>query len=137
MPSLILRQDRLLRFAGPSLEGVSQFHARVPATATLHQEFEVKAQGLFDLLSSTPFHQCIVFTNRRGQAQSLTRRLNTGGWPAAFISGDLPQASRNSVMSSFRSFGIRFVHLAAFALLLFSTFGYGDPVFGVQGACFY
>ena len=69
--------------------------------------FEGKATALLQLLGMTAFHQCLVFLNGRARAHDLVATLNHHGYPAAFISGDLPQQQRNAAMASMRSLQLR------------------------------
>ena len=43
------------------------------------------------MLETTPFHQCVVFTNSRVLGQRVARLLEQLGFPARFVCGNMPQ----------------------------------------------
>jgi superfamily II DNA/RNA helicase len=53
--------------------------------------------------------QAVVFCNRKPAAEWLARRLSAGGYPAAYLSSDLPQAERMAAMDALRRFRLRVV----------------------------
>ena len=59
------------------------------------------------LLDGVTFHQALLFCNDRPQAAALAKRLCDGGYPAAFLSADLPQAERSALMRKMHSFQLR------------------------------
>ena len=102
----------------PSLVGVKQYYAVIPLrtledsatqaqahaaeskdpndlTASFMQvELQRKTDFLVWFLSSIPFHQCVVFSNRRSWAVELADVLNSQGISACHIAGDLQQTER-------------------------------------------
>lgn len=98
-----------------SLEGVTQYYQEVSAdpgdmSATSHPAFAAyvqKLQSLIQILGSVPFHQCLVFMNNRSRAQELVSVLAQHGYPAAAISGDMPQQQRNAAMAGLRNLQLR------------------------------
>eukprot|EP01052_Picozoa_sp_SAG31_P028893 SAG31_NODE_2828_length_5028_cov_6.670116_1_plen_1050_part_00 len=103
--------------AGVSLEGVTQFFQRVedaevessrndslPPSFARHIK---KIESLLQVLAIVPFHQCLIFTNNRSRSQDLVRVLMEHGYPAAAISGDMPQTQRNAAMSRLRALQLR------------------------------
>ena len=59
------------------------------------------------LLDGVTFHQALLFCNDRPQAAALAKRLCDGGYPAAFLSADLPQAERSALVRRMHSFQLR------------------------------
>ena len=66
-----------------------------------------KMQGLVQVLETTPFHQCVVFTNSRVLGQRVARLLEQIGFPAAFVCGSMPQDARLEAISRLRAFELR------------------------------
>ena len=66
-----------------------------------------KAAEVLRLLDGVTFHQALLFCNDRPQAAALAKRLCDGGYPAAFLSADLPQAERSALMRRMHSFQLR------------------------------
>ncbi len=48
----------------------------------------------------THAHTGVIFSNNRTRAAELVDVLESAGWPARFVAGDLPQAERLEVMAS-------------------------------------
>lgn len=93
-----------------SLRGVAQQYqvvAPLGHATGQYALFEGKATALLQLLGVVAFHQCLVFLNTRARAYDLVATLNHHGYPAAFISGDLPQQQRNAAMANMRSLRLR------------------------------
>ncbi len=53
--------------------------------------------------------QAAVFCNRKPAAEWLARRLTAAGYPAAHLSGDLPQTERMEAMDAVRNFRLRVI----------------------------
>ena len=59
------------------------------------------------ILETTPFHQCVVFTNSRILGQRVAHLLEQLGFPAQFVCGDLPQEQRLAAIARLRAFELR------------------------------
>ena len=68
---------------------------------------DAKVAEVLRLLDELTFHQALVFCNGRPQAHRLASALARAGFPAAFISGDQPQAERTATMLKMRNFNLR------------------------------
>ncbi|XP_066284995.1 probable ATP-dependent RNA helicase DDX20 [Branchiostoma lanceolatum] len=90
-----------------SLKGIKQFFSVIPQLSSTSKSFQAKTDQLIKLLSRVPFHQCLVFSNDQGRAQSLCEDLNSKGWPTAYIAGSQEQTQRLNAMSQLRNFQCR------------------------------
>ncbi|XP_078595311.1 uncharacterized protein LOC144872739 [Branchiostoma floridae x Branchiostoma japonicum] len=90
-----------------SLKGIKQFYSVIPQQSSMSKAFQAKTDQLIKLLSRVPFHQCLVFSNDQGRAQSLCKDLNSKGWPTAYIAGSQEQTERLNAMSQLRNFQCR------------------------------
>jgi ATP-dependent RNA helicase DDX20 len=70
-------------------------------------KFKSRMQGLVQVLETTPFHQCVVFTNSRILGQRVAQLLVQLGFPAQFVCGDMPQAQRLAAIAQLRAFELR------------------------------
>lgn len=52
-----------------------------------------KVASLLGLLSRVPFHQAAIFLNHKPAASWLADALTSAGFPAAYLSGEVPQVS--------------------------------------------
>ena len=100
----------------PSLLGVAQYYSRLlhPSKSnskknsrSVYDTFVLKLELVRDILLTNPFNQCIIFCNHRGHALTMTKKLQSKGWPAAFIAGDLPQRERLRVFDMLMNVSIR------------------------------
>ena len=64
-------------------------------------------QRAVQVLETTPFHQCVVFTNSRILGQRVAQLLEQLGFPAQFVCGDMPQEQRLSAVARLRAFELR------------------------------
>jgi superfamily II DNA/RNA helicase len=96
-----------------SLKGVRQFYqvvgGAVVGTSPHDRQAIITArmQALMDLLETTSFHQCIVFTNSRSVGQRAATLLDKLGFPSRFVCGDQPQRTRLETVSALREFKLR------------------------------
>ncbi|XP_035676381.1 probable ATP-dependent RNA helicase DDX20 [Branchiostoma floridae] len=90
-----------------SLKGIKQFYSVISQQSSMSKAFQAKTDQLIKLLSRVPFHQCLVFSNDQGRAQSLCKDLNSKGWPTAYIAGSQEQTERLNAMSQLRNFQCR------------------------------
>lgn len=72
-------------------------HALYPVPAHL------KGQLLEALLHSTKHETMLIFTKTKHRAKSLARKLETNGWAATFLQGNMSQNRRQEAMTGFRS----------------------------------
>ena len=96
----------LLSADEPSLLGVRQYYAILQGAPVdrlrsglecsrrrfnPYELFKEKLKFLLELLSQVSFHQCVVFSNKKGQAAELVSTLNEHGWATVGTGGDLNQ----------------------------------------------
>ncbi|KAL9959457.1 hypothetical protein ACROYT_G032783 [Oculina patagonica] len=86
---------------------IRQFYRTVPFHPLPHKTFQEKVTELLKLLSSVPFHQCLVFSNYQIRAQSLCDTLRLKGWPSVFIAGSQTQSQRLKAMERLKQFKCR------------------------------
>ena len=115
-PQLILiDQDK------PSLKFVKQFYKEVSKkksessnkeeegeTMQSHELLRLKVDALLDLLTTTPFNQCVVFSNNKRRAQDISETLTSNGWPAQCIHGSQEQTQRLLVFERLRKYKVFF-----------------------------
>lgn len=87
----------------PTLVGVTQLYDLVEETAG----FQTKVEHLLKILSRTPFHQCIVFSNFKARAEEVVQVLNECGWPSIYIAGGQEQRLRLHALSHLKKFQVR------------------------------
>jgi ATP-dependent RNA helicase DDX20 len=103
----------------PSLKGVRQFYVDISASTTSgtdsvllpagqqeahaafktdaaiaaerYAAFAAKVEFLLGALARIPFQQCVVFSNNRTRAAELVELLQSAGWPARCVAGDMSQ----------------------------------------------
>lgn len=63
---------------------------------------ETKYEHLLYLLDSDVYQRVMVFVNTKDMTQRLTKRLQTAGYPAECLHGDMRQSARNEVMQAYR-----------------------------------
>ena len=69
--------------------------------------YDGKFAALLQLLSSFPFHQCLIFARSATHAGLLPHSLTVHGYPALPLSSALDPAVRAATMASFRSLHMR------------------------------
>lgn len=78
-----------------------------PVAAISHAFYPVSAHlkpGLLEaLLRSTDHETMLVFTRTKHRAKSLARKLESRGWAATFLQGNMSQNRRQEAMAGFRS----------------------------------
>ena len=128
--------------ATPSLLGVAQYYSLLPsvvATGDLnnsgaskrrrkrnhYEKFVCKLGLVRDILLNNPFNQCIVFTNHRGHALTMTKKLQAQGDFFFFF-----------IIFLFTIYSLRLLFLKMFffdiILLTFVTFFFVFRLFSVQ-----
>ena len=78
-----------------ALDGIKQYYIPIEKEA-------YKIDTLLDILSSLPITKCVVFCNTKQKAEWLCENLSKNEISTKIIHSELPQATRNSVMDSFR-----------------------------------
>jgi ATP-dependent RNA helicase DeaD len=63
---------------------------------------EKKYEHLLFLLASAVYQRVMVFVNTKDMTQRLAKRLQTAGYPAECLHGDMRQSARNEVMQAYR-----------------------------------
>ncbi len=63
---------------------------------------EKKYDHLLYLLDSDVYQRVMVFINTKDMTQRLAKRLQTAGYPAECLHGDMRQSARNEVMQAYR-----------------------------------
>ncbi len=63
---------------------------------------ETKYEHLLYLLDSDVYQRIMVFVNTKDMTQRLTKRLQTAGYPAECLHGDMRQSARTEVMQAYR-----------------------------------
>merc|ERR1719204_1367097 len=99
----------------PALKGVKQFYKLIENNAETEQQqansnhliLQRKVDALIEILSSTPFNQCIVFSNNKTRAHDIAEALTENGWPAEHIHGSQPQSKRLHTFEKIRNFKLR------------------------------
>lgn len=103
----------------PSLKGVRQFYVDISSSSSSESDsvllptgqkdsnaafktdaaiaaeryaaFAAKVELLLGALARIPFQQCVVFSNNRTRAAELVELLQSAGWPARCVAGDMSQ----------------------------------------------
>lgn len=68
----------------------------------IRTERERKYEDLLYLLDSDVYQRVMVFVNTKDMTQRLCKRLQTAGYPAECLHGDMRQSARNEVMQGYR-----------------------------------
>lgn len=68
----------------------------------IQTERERKYEDLLYLLDSDVYQRVMVFINTKDMTQRLCKRLQTAGYPAECLHGDMRQSARNEVMQGYR-----------------------------------
>ena len=63
---------------------------------------EKKYEDLLYLLDSDVYQRVMVFVNTKDMTQRICKRLQTAGYPADCLHGDMRQSARNDVMQAYR-----------------------------------
>lgn len=92
-----------------SLLGVKQFFHQLPEGLDGDALLEAKVQQLLRVLSTTTFHQALVFCNGRPEGQALANRLCALGYPSVFVSGSHAQVDRMDAIAAVHDFRVRVV----------------------------
>ena len=92
----------------PSLLGVKQFVGYINGKH-YSDIFENKVNTIINILSTLEFHQCIIFSNQRENADELSNILRLQGWPSVCIGGERSQKERNHAMHQIRNFMVRII----------------------------
>ena len=77
------------------------------APSSVDPLFDAKLAALLSLLSSFPFHQCLVFARSAPHVALLPHSLTVHGYPTHALSGELEPAERASTLAAFRSLHLR------------------------------
>lgn len=81
--------------------------ASVPVATISHTFYPVpshlKAEFLMALLRATKHDTMLIFTRTKHRAKSLARKLDSRGWSATFLQGNMSQNRRQEAMTGFRS----------------------------------
>ncbi|HDQ39963.1 MAG TPA: DEAD/DEAH box helicase [Desulfonatronum sp.] len=83
--------------AGTSEPVAAISHALYPVPAHL------KTELLEALLRTTAHETMLIFTRTKHRAKSLARKLETKGWAATFLQGNMSQNRRQEAMAGFRN----------------------------------
>lgn len=75
----------------------------VPSHSAIVRQLQYQTDELLRLISNVPFKQCIIFTNYQNRAELLSNTLNSGGWPAIYISGSQTQKERLRALALLKS----------------------------------
>ncbi|AQS59300.1 DEAD/DEAH box helicase [Desulforamulus ferrireducens] len=104
MPEEILRLSRQY-MTNPKYVTVSKTNLTVPQIEQVYYEVpeKYKLEALCRLLDVTEISQGIVFCRTKRGVDELVAGLQTRGYTAAALHGDLSQQQRNNVMRKFRS----------------------------------
>ncbi|KAI8870967.1 eukaryotic initiation factor 4A-III [Ramicandelaber brevisporus] len=78
-----------------SLNEISQFHVNV-------ERDEWKFETLCDLYESLTVAQAVIFINTRKRVEWLSKKLKSLGFTVSSMHGEMPQHTRESIMSEFR-----------------------------------
>ena len=78
-----------------TLEGIKQFHIRIPRD-------EWKFEVLDDIYKHLPINQLIIFVNKRARAEWLAEKMRLAGHTLEYIHGEMDVAERKARMSEFR-----------------------------------
>ncbi|GAB5372456.1 hypothetical protein AAMO2058_001667000 [Amorphochlora amoebiformis] len=102
----------------PSLEGVTQYKKVLPSRSLNtgekflpHVLFSNKVRCVVDLFDNLQFHQAVLFSNHKNQAEEVVEILGDAGWPAVCIAGGQDQRSRLSAIEALRAFRVRVINL--------------------------
>ncbi len=76
------------------LVGVSQFAMLSPSHPQPHVEADLKYKILLQILNSTTFSQCLIFSNYAIRAESICEKLEANGWPVLYLAGTMHQQDR-------------------------------------------
>nr|XP_018909239.1 PREDICTED: uncharacterized protein LOC109038588 [Bemisia tabaci] len=92
-----------------SLVGVKQFVSTIPEGFTYSSValFVTKLGRLLDLLKTTTFSQCLVFTNYITRVKTLSNKLTEGGFPASFLCSEQEQSERIQALKNLKEGGCR------------------------------
>jgi len=83
-----------------TLEGIKQFYVGL-------EQRSHKVDTLIDLFETISVTQCIIFINKKRDAEELYDILTEQGFGVSLITGSMQQEDRNKVIKSFRSGGTR------------------------------
>lgn len=79
-----------------TLEGIKQFHIRIPRE-------EWKFDVLDDIYKHLPINQLIIFVNKRARAEWLAEKMRLAGHTLEYIHGEMEVAERKERMKDFRA----------------------------------
>ena len=79
-----------------TLEGIKQFYVGV-------EKQNYKVDILIDLFEIISVTQCIIFINKKNDAEDLYDKLKKQGFPISIITGNMSQENRNNVIKNFRN----------------------------------
>ncbi|MEW5310630.1 MAG: hypothetical protein WDW38_002409 [Sanguina aurantia] len=79
------------------------------ASAVPPPVFERKVAALLELLGGVAFHQSAVFCNYKPHAEWLASRLTQAGYPAVYLSGEVPQEERMLAIANVKGFKARVI----------------------------
>jgi translation initiation factor 4A len=88
--TILVKRDQL------TLEGIKQYYVGL-------ENREQKLDTLIDLFSMISVTQCIIFVNRKMDAEELYSILKKEGFEISLVTGNMQQDERNTVIKSFRS----------------------------------
>lgn len=92
--------DILVKREQLTLEGIKQFYVGL-------EKRSHKIDTLIDLFETISVTQCIIFVNKKYDAENLHQVLKENGFGTGLITGSMQQEERTSVIKSFRSGGTR------------------------------
>lgn len=87
---ILIQKDEL------TLEEIKQFFVSI-------EKEEWKFDTLCDLWENLTITQAIIFCNTRKKVEWLSNKMKLNNFTVSFMHGDLPQKSRDNIMSEFRS----------------------------------
>ena len=79
-----------------TLEGIKQFYVGLDKRSH-------KVDTLVDLFEMISVTQCIIFVNKKNDAEELYEHLKKQGFGTSLITGSMPQEDRNTVIKNFRN----------------------------------
>uniref|UniRef100_A0A8D9EI54 Probable ATP-dependent RNA helicase DDX20 n=1 Tax=Cacopsylla melanoneura TaxID=428564 RepID=A0A8D9EI54_9HEMI len=101
-PLLIRPED-----ATRPLIGVKQLVALIPESKNSNLKCVDEEKKLVQLLSHTPFNQCVVFSNYQLRPEVISENLTTAKFGSVFLSGAQEQGDRLAALNAFKQGQVR------------------------------
>eukprot|EP00466_Bigelowiella_natans_P017251 jgi/Bigna1/90572/estExt_fgenesh1_pg.C_730084 len=80
---------------------------KIIRTTRPHELFAMKVRKVLWVLGNIVFHQCVIFSNFKAQAEELVDILNDNGFPSCCIAGEQQQRERLEAIAKIRAFEAR------------------------------